>query len=113
MKNSEVPMMALRRAVQICGGIDALGDALNERTPKVDAAKVVEQIKVTENKNGKTHTTIKKTTKYVEGDFTWKDPKAAEKAGNEVLFAARLTTASNPSLAGSSRAGPGTFLSCR
>jgi hypothetical protein len=29
MKNSEVPMMALRRAVQLCGGLDALGDALN------------------------------------------------------------------------------------
>jgi hypothetical protein len=29
MKNSEVPMMALRRAVQLCGGVDALGDALN------------------------------------------------------------------------------------
>ena len=29
MKNSEVPMMALRRAVQICNGIDSLSDALN------------------------------------------------------------------------------------
>ena len=29
MKNSDVPMMALRRAVQICNGLDALGDALN------------------------------------------------------------------------------------
>ena len=29
MKNSDVPMMALRRAVQICGGLDSLGDALN------------------------------------------------------------------------------------
>jgi hypothetical protein len=29
MKNSEVPMMTLRRAVQTCNGIDALGDALN------------------------------------------------------------------------------------
>ena len=29
MKNSEVPMMALRRAVQLCNGVDALGDALN------------------------------------------------------------------------------------
>ena len=29
MKNSDVPMMALRRAVQICGGLNALGDALN------------------------------------------------------------------------------------
>ena len=32
MKNSEVPMMALRRAVQICGGVDALGDKLNTST---------------------------------------------------------------------------------
>ena len=32
MKNSEVPMMALRRAVQICGGLDALGDKLNTST---------------------------------------------------------------------------------
>jgi hypothetical protein len=32
MKNSDVPMMALRRAEQICGGLDALGDALNTST---------------------------------------------------------------------------------
>jgi hypothetical protein len=32
MKNSEVPMMALRRAVQLCNGLDALGDALNVST---------------------------------------------------------------------------------
>lgn len=32
MKNSEVPMMALRRAVQLCDGVDALGDALNVST---------------------------------------------------------------------------------
>ena len=29
MKNSDVPMMALRRAVQLCGGIDSLSDQLN------------------------------------------------------------------------------------
>ena len=29
MKSSDVPRMALRRAVQICNGLDALGDALN------------------------------------------------------------------------------------
>jgi hypothetical protein len=29
MKNSDVPMMALRRAVQLCNGVDALGDALS------------------------------------------------------------------------------------
>lgn len=32
MKNSEVPMMTLRRAVQLCDGIDALGDALSVST---------------------------------------------------------------------------------
>lgn len=29
MKSSDVPRMALRRAVQWCGGINALSDALN------------------------------------------------------------------------------------
>jgi hypothetical protein len=29
MKDSEVPVMALRRAVQLCDGLDALGDKLN------------------------------------------------------------------------------------
>jgi len=29
VKSSDVPRMTLRRAVQLCGGIDALGDALN------------------------------------------------------------------------------------
>ena len=32
MKNSEVPMMTLRRAVQLCNGLDALGDALSVST---------------------------------------------------------------------------------
>jgi hypothetical protein len=36
MKNSDVPMMALRRAVQVCGGLDALGDALNISTDTLD-----------------------------------------------------------------------------
>jgi hypothetical protein len=36
MKNSEVPMMALRRAVQICGGLDALGDKLNISTKALE-----------------------------------------------------------------------------
>jgi hypothetical protein len=36
MKNSEVPMMALRRAVQLCGGLDALGDALNLSTESLE-----------------------------------------------------------------------------
>jgi hypothetical protein len=36
MKNSEVPMMALRRAVQICGGLDSLGDKLNTSTKTLE-----------------------------------------------------------------------------
>ncbi len=36
MKNSEVPMMALRRAVQICGGLHALGDALSISTDRLE-----------------------------------------------------------------------------
>jgi hypothetical protein len=36
MKNSEVPMMALRRAVQLCSGLDALGDALNVSTDSLE-----------------------------------------------------------------------------
>ena len=36
MKNSEVPMMALRRAVQLCNGLDALSDALNVSTDSLE-----------------------------------------------------------------------------
>ena len=36
MKNSDVPMMALRRAVQLCNGVDALGDALNVSTDALE-----------------------------------------------------------------------------
>ena len=43
MKNSEVPMMALRRAVQICGGLDALCDALNLSTGSVERMLVGEE----------------------------------------------------------------------
>ena len=43
MKNSEVPMMALRRAVQICGGLDALGDKLNVSTASLEQMLVGEE----------------------------------------------------------------------
>jgi hypothetical protein len=32
MKNSQVPSQALRRAIELCGGIDALCDELNVST---------------------------------------------------------------------------------
>ena len=63
--------------------------ALYERTPKIDTNKVVERVrvkvKVTIKKKNKTRTVtktiIKTNIKYVLGDFTWKDPIAAKKAG--------------------------------
>ncbi len=36
MRNSDVPMMTLRRAVEWCGGIDALGDALNVQAASLE-----------------------------------------------------------------------------
>lgn len=36
MKNSEAPMMALRRAVQLCSGLDALSDELNVSTDSLE-----------------------------------------------------------------------------
>ena len=36
MKNSDVPKMALRRAVELCHGLDALGDALNLSTKTLE-----------------------------------------------------------------------------
>ena len=55
-----------------------------ERAPKVDTIKVEEQIKTTVKKNGKSRTVTKTVTKFVNEDFTWKDPHAAENAGMSV-----------------------------
>jgi hypothetical protein len=72
-----------------CLGVEACIDqylfALYKRTPKVDTVKVVERTKVTVKKKGKTRTTIKTVTRLVDEDFTWKDPKAAEKAGMPLM----------------------------
>jgi hypothetical protein len=65
-------------ATQTC--IDDYLWSLYERAPKVDVNKVTEQKKETVNKDGKTRTIIKTITSFVLGDFTWKDPKAAERA---------------------------------
>jgi hypothetical protein len=67
---------------EIC--IDEYLWSFYERTPKVDTNKVTERIKTTVKKKGKTRTVIKTITKYVVGDFTWKDPIAAQKAGMSV-----------------------------
>ena len=59
--------------------------ALYQRTPKEDTIKVQERRKVTVKKKGKTVTVTKSFTKLVDEDFTWKDPKAAERAGMPMM----------------------------
>jgi hypothetical protein len=74
-------------APEIC--IDDYLWALYERTQKIDTNKVVQRIrikaKVAIKKKNKTltvtKTIVKTNTKYVVGDFTWKDPIAAQRAG--------------------------------
>jgi hypothetical protein len=59
--------------------------ALYQRTPKEDTIKVHERRKVTVKRKGKTRTVTKSFTRLVDEDFTWKDPKAAEKAGMPMM----------------------------
>jgi hypothetical protein len=59
--------------------------ALYQRTPKADTITVHEQRKVTVKKKRKTVTVTKSFARLVDEDFTWKDPKAAEKAGMPMM----------------------------
>jgi hypothetical protein len=59
--------------------------ALYQRTPKMDTIKVHERRKVTVKRKGKTVTVTRSFTRLVPEDFTWKDPKAAEKAGMPMM----------------------------
>ena len=77
MRPAETPDECL--VAEVC--IDEYLWSLYERTPKIDTNKVTEQIKETVEKNGKTRTITKTITKHVVGDFTWKDPIAAQRAG--------------------------------
>jgi hypothetical protein len=55
--------------------------SLYARTPKTDTIKVPEQINVAIKRKGKTRIVAKTIMKPANEDFTWKDPKAAERAG--------------------------------
>jgi hypothetical protein len=61
--------------------IDQYLYALYERTPKEDTIKEIEKRKVEVKRRGKLVTVTRSFTKLVDNDFTWKDPKAAERAG--------------------------------
>ncbi len=56
-----------------------------QRTPKLDTIRVQEQKKEKVKRKGKTRTVVKTVTKLVDEDFTWKDPKAAQKAGMPLM----------------------------
>jgi hypothetical protein len=70
-------------AREIC--IDEYLWSVYQRAPKQDTIRVVEQRKVTVKVDGKSRTVIKEFTTLVDEDFTWKDPKAAEKVGMSLM----------------------------
>jgi hypothetical protein len=59
--------------------------ALYQRTPKEDSLKVHERRKVTVRRKGKMVTVTRSFTRLVDQDFTWKDPKAAERTGMPMM----------------------------
>jgi hypothetical protein len=65
--------------VEIC--VDRYLFALYQRAPKEDSVQTTEQRKVTVKRKGKLVTVTRTFTKRADEDFSWKDPKAAEKAG--------------------------------
>jgi hypothetical protein len=64
---------------QIC--IDRYLWSIYQRTRKIDTIKAPEQIRVLVKRRGKTRIVTKTISKLVDEDFTWKDPKAADRAG--------------------------------
>ncbi|HEV7601808.1 MAG TPA: peptidase M15 [Bradyrhizobium sp.] len=77
----EIPDECL--VVDIC--IDRYLWALYQRTLKEDTLKVHERRKVTVKRKGKMVTVTRSFSRLVNQDFTWKDPKAAEKAGMPMM----------------------------
>jgi hypothetical protein len=83
------PAMAILEINEECLVVDICIDrylwALYERAPKIDAIKVYEQRKVTIKRKGKTKVVTRTFSKRVDQDFTWKDPKAAERVGMSMM----------------------------
>ena len=70
-------------APEVC--VDQYLWSVYQRAPKQDTVKMVERRKVTTKVGGKSRTVVKEFTTLVDEDFTWKDPKAAEKAGMSLM----------------------------
>jgi hypothetical protein len=79
--STEAPDDCLER--EVC--IDQYLWSVYQRAPKEDTIKVVERRKVIVKTDGKPQTVVKEFTRLVDNDFTWKDPKAAEKAGMSLM----------------------------
>jgi hypothetical protein len=52
-----------------------------ERTPKLDTVKTEDRVSVSVKKNGKLRSVLKTITKFMDENFAWKDPDAADKTG--------------------------------
>jgi hypothetical protein len=65
--------------------IDQYLFALYERTPKEDTIKETERRKVTIKRKGKLVTVTRSVTRLVDNNFTWKDPKAAERVNMSMI----------------------------
>jgi hypothetical protein len=70
-------------APEVC--IDQYLWSVYQRAPKQDTVKMIERRKVIIKVGGKPRTIIKEFTTLVDEDFTWKDLKAAEKAGMSLM----------------------------
>jgi hypothetical protein len=81
VSSAETPEECL--VAEIC--VDRYLWSVYQRAPKLDTIKVPERRKVTVKRKGKTRTVVKTIIKLVDEDFTWKDPKAAEKAGMPLM----------------------------
>jgi len=83
------PAVGSTQVVDDCFVADTCVDrylwAIYQRTPKEDSVKTQERRKVTVRKKGRLVTVTKTFTTVGNEDFSWKDPKAAEKAGLALL----------------------------
>jgi len=70
-------------AREVC--IDQYLWSVYQRAPKQDTVKMAERRKVTVKVDGKPRTVSKEFTILIDEDFTWKDPKAAEKANMSLM----------------------------
>jgi hypothetical protein len=75
------PTEVLEECFVVDNCIDRYLWALYQRAPKEDSVKIQEQRKVTVKKKRRLVTVTKTFTKLADEDFSWKDPKAAERAG--------------------------------